>query len=579
MPTNPGKVDSQQAYTSRFPMAAFDPRHQSRTIAEGPDRTANRAMLRAMGMGDQDMEQPWVGVATVWSEATPCNVNLDVQGLAIAENIKPRGASPRRFNTISVSDGIAMGHEGMKTSLVSREVIADSVELMMRAHCYDGLVGVAGCDKSLPGMLMAMARLNVPSVFLYGGTIMPGRYQDRDVTIQEAFEAAGAFSAGKISAEELHAIECAVCPGAGACGGQFTANTMACVAEALGMALPGSGSAPAIAPERAEIHAQVAEAIVRALKDGLLPSQILTKEAFENAIAIGAATGGSTNIALHIPAIAHELGITITLDDVERVSMRTPTLADLKPGGKYVANDVHRVGGIPVILRALLDAGCLHEHCLTITGKTIGENLANVVVPADQDVIRPASNPVNATGGLKIVRGNLAPDGGVVKVTGVTKLRISGPAKCFDREEDAMAAVQARQINAGDVVVIRYEGPKGGPGMREMLGVTSAIVGQGLGYDVALLTDGRFSGATRGLMVGHVGPEAMDGGPIALIRDGDLITVDGHLGELSVALTDEELANRRAEWQPIAPKHTRGALAKYAKLVGPASAGAVTDGA
>lgn len=560
-------------------MAAFDPRHQSRTIAEGPDKTANRAMLRAMGMGDQDMEQPWVGVATVWSEATPCNVNLDVQGLAIAENIKPLGASPRRFNTISVSDGIAMGHEGMKTSLVSREVIADSVELMMRAHCYDGLVGVAGCDKSLPGMLMAMARLNVPSVFLYGGTIMPGRYQDRDVTIQEAFEAAGAYSAGKISAEELHAIECAVCPGAGACGGQFTANTMACVAEALGMALPGSGSAPAISPERTEIHAKVAEAIVRALKDGLLPSQILTKEAFENAIAIGAATGGSTNIALHIPAIAHELGITITLDDVERVSMRTPTLADLKPGGKYVANDVHRVGGIPVILRALLDAGCLHEHCLTITGKTLGENLANVVVPTDQDVIRPATNAVNPTGGLKIVRGNLAPDGGVVKVTGVSKLRITGPAKCFDREEDAMAAVQARQINAGDVVVIRYEGPKGGPGMREMLGVTSAIVGQGLGYDVALLTDGRFSGATRGLMVGHVGPEAMDGGPIALIRDGDVITVDGQLGELSVAVSETELADRRAAWRPIAPKHTRGALAKYAKLVGPASQGAVTDGA
>lgn len=557
-------------------MSQFDPRHKSRTITEGPDKTANRAMLRAMGLGDENMLQPWVGVATVWSESTPCNVNLDEQGLAIAEAAKQHGLTPRRFNTISVSDGIAMGHEGMKASLVSREVIADSVELMMRAHCYDGLVGVAGCDKSLPGMLMAMARLNVPSIFLYGGTIMPGRYKDKDVTIQEAFEAAGAYASGNITAEELHAVECAVCPGAGACGGQFTANTMACVAEALGMTVPNSNSAPAIHESRAETHRDVAAAIDHALRHGILPSDILTKQAFENAIAVGAATGGSTNIALHIPAIAAELGITITLDDVERVSMRTPTLADLKPGGKYVANDVYRVGGILVILRALLDAGCLHGDCLTVTGKTMAENLRDVVVPTDQDVIRTAANPINEHGGLKILRGNLAPDGGVVKVTGVKNLRHTGPARIFNREEDAMAAVQRREIKKGDVVVIRYEGPKGGPGMREMLGTTAAIVGQGLGYDVALLTDGRFSGATRGLMVGHVGPEAMDGGPIGLLEEGDIVTVDAETGELSVAVSDEDFARRRASWQPIKPRYTKGALARYARTVGPASGGAVT---
>jgi dihydroxy-acid dehydratase len=555
---------------------SFDPRHHSRVITEGADRTANRAMLRAMGLGDADMEQAWVGVATVWSESTPCNVNLDEQGLAIAEHLKELGLTPRRFNTISVSDGIAMGHEGMKASLVSREVIADSVELMMRAHAYDALVGVAGCDKSLPGMLMVMARLNVPSVFLYGGTIMPGRYQGRDVTIQEAFEAAGAYAAGKISADELHAIECAVCPGAGACGGQFTANTMACVAEALGMAAPNSGSAPAISPERAETHRTVAKTLAQALRSGLLPRDILTRTAFENAIAIGAATGGSTNIALHLPAIAHEVGIELTLDDVERVSQRTPTLADLKPGGRYVANDVHRVGGISVILRALLDAGCLHPDCLTITGRTMAENLADITVPTDQDVIRTADRALDPTGGLKIVRGNLAPEGGVVKVTGVKNLHITGPARCFDREEDAMAAVQRREIQSGDVVVIRYEGPKGGPGMREMLGVTSAIVGQGLGYEVALLTDGRFSGATRGLMVGHVGPEAMDGGPIALLRDGDRVTIDAASGEISVDLSAAEIEARRAAWQPMTPRYTQGALAKYAAQVGPACRGAVT---
>jgi dihydroxy-acid dehydratase len=554
----------------------FDPKHKSRTISEGADKTANRAMLRAMGMTDQDMLQPWIGVATVWSEATPCNVNLDAQGLAVAEEIKKHGASPRRFNTISVSDGIGMGHEGMKASLISREVIADSVELMIRAHCYDGLVGIAGCDKSLPGMLMAMARLDVPSVFLYGGTIMPGQYKGKDVTIQDAFEAAGAFAAGKITAEELHEIECVVCPGAGACGGQYTANTMACVAEALGLALPGSSGPPAEAPERGAVLREVGEAITKALTNGLKPSDILTKKAFENAIAIGASTGGSTNIALHIPAIAYELGIEITLDDVERVAKRTPTLADLRPGGRFVMLDLYKVGGVPAVLKAMLDAGCLHGDCITINGKTMAENLADVVIPEGQEVVRTMANPVAPTGGLAIVRGNLAPDGGVIKTAGVKKLAHTGPARVFDCEEDTMAAVQRREILAGDVVVIRYEGPKGGPGMREMLGVTAAIVGQGLGYDVALLTDGRFSGATRGLMVGHVCPEAMDGGPIALVRDGDTVTVDADQGLLQIHISDEEMAARKAAWKPIETRYHKGALAKYARTVGPASKGAVT---
>lgn len=558
----------------------FDPRHKSRIITEGADKTANRAMLRAMGLGDKDMLQSWVGVATVWSEATPCNVNLDEQGQIIARAIQAAGATTRRFNTISVSDGIAMGHEGMKASLVSREVIADSVELMMRAHAYDALVGVAGCDKSLPGMLMAMARLDVPSLFLYGGTIMPGRYKDKDVTIQDAFEAAGAFAAGTITQEELHAIECAVCPGAGACGGQYTANTMACVAEALGMALPGSSAPPAedLGAEgaRSAYLNQIGGAMMNLLAKGILPSHILTREAFENAIAIGAATGGSTNIALHIPAIAHELGIEITLDDVHRISHRTPTIADLRPGGKYVMVDLFRVGGVPQVLRGLLDAGALHGDCMTVTGKTMAENLADVTLTPNQDVVRPYTDPVNPNGGLAIVRGNLAPDGGVIKTAGLKKLSHTGPARVFDCEDDAMAAVQRREIQRGDVVVIRYEGPKGGPGMREMLGVTSAVVGQGLGYDVALLTDGRFSGATRGLMVGHVGPEAMDGGPIALVRDGDIITVDAITCDLSVALSDEELELRKAAWKPISPRYTKGALARYAKIVGPASGGAVT---
>lgn len=559
-------------------MNPFDPRHKSRTITEGADKTANRAMLRAMGLGDKNMLEPWVGVATVWSESTPCNVNLDVQGIRIAEEISKRGMTTRRFNTISVSDGIAMGHEGMRASLVSREVIADSVELMMRGHCYDALVGVSGCDKSLPGMLMAMARLDVPSIFLYGGTILPGRHKNKDVTIQDAFEAAGAYAAGTIDKEELHAVECAVCPGAGACGGQYTANTMACVAEALGLALPGSSSPPAEDPDgkRDEFFARIAEAMKRLLTDGILPSQIITKKSLENAVAIGAATGGSTNIALHLPAIAYELGISLTLQEIHEISQRTPTLADLRPGGKYVMLDLHKVGGVPAVLKSLLDAGCLHGDCLTVTGKTMEENLEGIVIPTDQTVVRTRDNAVSPTGGLVAVFGNLATQGGVIKTAGVKKLAHTGPAKVYDSEQEAMAAVQHRQIEKGDVVVIRNEGPKGGPGMREMLGVTAAIVGQGLGNDVALLTDGRFSGATKGLMVGHVCPEASEGGVIGLVNDGDQITVDAETFELTVHVSDEELDERRKAWKPLPPRYTKGALAKFANTVGPACDGAVT---
>jgi len=554
---------------------AFDIKHKSRTISEGVDKTANRAMMRAMGLGDKELAQPWVGVASVWSESTPCNVNLDEQAAAVAESVKNHGGTPRRFNTISVSDGIAMGHEGMKASLISREVIADSVELMMRGHCYDALVGIAGCDKSLPGMLMVMARLNVPSVFLYGGTIMPGRHHDKDVTIQDAFEAAGAHAAGTINDAELHAVECAVCPGAGACGGQYTANTMACIAEALGMTVPGSSGPPAVSPERIPYLEKTGALVMEALKNGILPRQVMDRRALENAVAIGAATGGSTNFALHLPALAHELGMTLTLDEIDKISRRTPTLADLRPGGKYIAYDLHKVGGVPVILRAMLDAGCLHGDALCVNGKTMSENLEGVTVPSGQEVVRTLANAVESHGGMAIVWGNLATEGGVIKTAGVRKLLHTGPARCFDSEEAAMAAVQSRQIQRGDVVVIRYEGPKGGPGMREMLGVTSAIVGQGMGYDVALLTDGRFSGATRGLMVGHVGPEAAVGGTIALVEDGDTITVDAENGVLSVALSDEELAARKAKWT-APPLKYGGVLAKYAKQVGPACEGAVT---
>jgi dihydroxy-acid dehydratase len=529
-----------------------------------------------MGLTDADIHQPWVGVASTWNQATPCNITLDRQARAAAEGVKSANGTPREFVTIAVSDGIAMGHEGMKASLISREVIADSIELMMHAHRYDAMVGLAGCDKSLPGTLMALARLNLPGIFIYGGTILPGKFKGKDVTIVDVYEGVGAHAAGKMTDAELYELECNACPSAGSCGGQFTANTMACVAEAMGMALPGSGSPPAVELSRDEFCKSAGRQVMQLLEKNIRPRDIITREALENAVAIGAATGGSTNICLHLPAIAHEAGLTLTLDDIERISRRTPTVADLKPGGKYVALDVYRVGGIPVILKVLLDAGLIHGDCMTVTGKTMRENLKNVVLPDGQDVVVPVERAISPNGGLRILKGNLAMEGCVIKITGVKKLQHRGPAKCFDSEQDAMKAVQSLQITKGDVVIIRYEGPKGGPGMREMLAVTAAIVGQGLGYDTCLITDGRFSGGTRGLCIGHVGPEAQVGGNIALVRDGDMVTVDAEKGTIDVELSEDELTRRRKQWKPKAPMYTHGALAKYAKLVGPACNGAVT---
>jgi dihydroxy-acid dehydratase len=529
-----------------------------------------------MGLTDEDIHRPWVGVSSTWNEATPCNLTLDRQAQAAKEGVKTAGGTPREFVTIAVSDGIAMGHEGMKASLVSREVIADSIELMMFAHGYDALVGLAGCDKSLPGTLMAMARLNVPSVFLYGGTILPGKFKGRDVTIQDVYEAVGAHGAGKMSDADLYEMECGACPSAGSCGGQFTANTMACVAEALGMALPGSGSPPAVDVERDAFAVESGKQVMRLLEKNICARDIMSREAFENAVTIAAATGGSTNIALHLPAIAHECGMTLTLDDIDHISRRTPIIADLKPFGRYTAFDVFKAGGIPAILKVLLDEKLIHGDCLTCTGRTMAENLAGVKLDPDQNVILPVSRALEQTGGLHILRGNLAPEGCVIKTAGVKKLQHRGPARIFDSEEQCMAAVQAQQINKGDSVIIRYEGPKGGPGMREMLGVTAAIVGQGLGYDVCLMTDGRFSGATRGLMIGHIGPEAFVGGPIALLRDGDMIAVDAEKGTINVELSEKDLVKRKSRWKPPKPRYANGALAKYAKLVGPARFGAVT---
>ncbi len=551
-------------------------RPRSPEVTEGFDRAPQRAFFRSMGLTDADIHQPWVGVASTWNQATPCNITLDRQARAVAEGVKSAGGTPREFVTIAVSDGIAMGHEGMKASLISREVIADSIELMMHAHRYDALVGLAGCDKSLPGTLMALARLNLPGIFIYGGTILPGRFRGKDVTIVDVYEGVGAHAAGKMTDAELYELECGACPSVGSCGGQFTANTMACVAEAMGMALPGSGSPPAVELSRDEFCKSAGRQVMALLEANIRPRDIMTREALENAVAIGAATGGSTNICLHLPAIAHELGLKLTLNDIERISRRTPTIADLKPGGKYVALDVFRVGGIPVILKVLLDAGLIHGDGMTVTGRTMRENLKNVVLPGGQDVVVPVEKAISPNGGLRILTGNLATEGCVIKITGVKKLQHRGPAKCFDSEQDAMKAVQGLQIKKGDVVIIRYEGPKGGPGMREMLAVTAAIVGQGLGYDTCLITDGRFSGGTRGLCIGHVGPEAQVGGNIALVRDGDMITVDAEKGSIDVELSTDELARRHKQWKPKDPMYTHGALAKYAKLVGPACDGAVT---
>ncbi|UFN51000.1 dihydroxy-acid dehydratase [Roseomonas sp. OT10] len=548
----------------------------SRHVSVGPERAPHRSYYHAMGMTEEQIAQPLVGVATCWNEAAPCNIALHRQAQSVKQGVAAGQGTPREFTTITVTDGIAMGHQGMKSSLASRDAIADTVELTVRGHCYDALVGLAGCDKSLPGMMMAMLRLNVPSVFMYGGSILPGTYKGRDVTVVDVFEAVGMHAAGKMSDEELHELECVACPSAGACGGQFTANTMATVSEAIGLALPGSAGAPAPYEDRDRWAVESGRAVMALLRQNIRPRDIVTLQALENAAVVVGATGGSTNAGLHLPAIAHEAGIRFTMDDVVAIMRRTPYIADLKPGGKYVALDVHKVGGIPVIIKALLDAGLLHGDCLTVTGRTLAENHAGVVFPADQDVIYPVSRAITPTGGVVGLKGNLAPDGAIVKVAGMKNRRFEGTALCFDCEEDAFAAVDARAYKAGDVIVIRYEGPKGGPGMREMLSTTAAIYGQGMGAEVALITDGRFSGATRGFCIGHVGPEAAVGGPIALLRNGDRIVIDADAGTIDVLLPEAELAARRAAWTPRGTDYNSGALWKYAQLVGPAHLGAVT---
>ena len=548
----------------------------SRHVTVGPERAPHRAFLYSMGLTDEQIAQPLVGVATTWNESAPCNIALSRQAQVAKKGVAAGGGTPREFTTITVTDGIAMGHDGMKSSLVSREVIADSVELSMRGHCYDALVGLAGCDKSLPGLMMAMLRLNVPSVFMYGGSILPGRFQGRDVTIGDVFEGVGAHSVGKLSDEELHELECAACPSAGSCGGLFTANTMACVSEAIGLALPGSAGAPAPYDSRDAYAEASGQAVMELLRQNIRPRDIVTRKAVENAATVVAAAGGSTNGGLHVPAIAHEAGIDFDLHAFGEICKRTPYIGDLKPGGRYVMKDLHDIGGVPVLMKALLDGGYLHGDCMTVTGKTVAENLRNVVVRQGQDVVRPTSAPLSPTGGLMVLKCNLAPQGAIVKVAGMANLRFSGPALCFDREEDAFEAVDNRRYKEGDVIVIRYEGPRGGPGMREMLSTTAALYGQGVGDKVALLTDGRFSGATHGFCIGHVGPEAAVGGPIGLIRNGDMITIDAQKGTIDVGLSDAALAERRRLWQSRRSDHQSGCLWRYSQTVGDAEKGAVT---
>ena len=548
----------------------------SRHVTVGPERAPHRSYYYAMGLTAGDIDRPFVGVATCWNEAAPCNIALARQAQPVKLGVKAGGGTPREFTTITVTDGIAMGHAGMKSSLVSREVIADSVELTVRGHCYDALVGLAGCDKSLPGMMMAMVRLNVPSVFIYGGSILPGRFRGRDVTVQDVFEAVGNHSAGRMSDADLHELECVACPSAGSCGGQFTANTMACVAEAIGLALPGSSGAPAAYELRDALCEASGRAVMDLLASRIRPRDIVTRAALENAATVVAASGGSTNAGLHLPAIAHEAGIDFDLDDVCAIFRRTPYIADLKPAGRYVAKDMYEAGGVPALLKALYDGGFIHGTCLTVTGLTVAENLENVVLPAGQDVIRPTSDPLSTTGGVVGLKGSLAPQGAIVKIAGMTDLKFRGPARCFDSEEACFAAVDRREYREGEVLVIRYEGPRGGPGMREMLSTTAALYGQGTGGKVALITDGRFSGATRGFCVGHVGPEAAVGGPIALVRDGDIIALDAEAGTMELEVSDRELAERRMVWQPRPHDFQSGALWKYARMVGDACDGAVT---
>ncbi len=550
----------------------------SRHVTEGPARAPHRSYYYAMGLTTSDIKKPFVGVASCWNEAAPCNTALMRQAHAVSDGVKEAGGTPREFCTITVTDGIAMGHEGMRSSLVSRDWIADTVELTMRGHSYDALVGVAGCDKSLPGMMMAMLRLNVPSVFLYGGSIMPGKFEGKDVTVLDVFEAVGANAAGsnEMSDEKLAVLEKLACPGDGACGGQFTANTMACVSEAIGLALPLSSALPAPYTNRDEYAVASGEAVMRLIETGLRPRDICTREAFENAAIVVAATGGSTNAGLHLPAMANECGVQFDLKDVAEIFAKTPYIADLKPGGSYVAKDFGEAGGMPMLMKTLLGEGLLHGECITVTGKTLAENLDEVTWDPEQKVIYPASTPITKNGGVVGLWGSLAPDGAIVKVAGLEKLQFTGTARVFDGEEACFKAVEARDYKEGDVLVIRYEGPKGGPGMREMLSTTAAIYGQGMGDKVALITDGRFSGATRGFCIGHVGPEAQDGGPIGLLEDGDIITIDAEKGTIDVRLTPAELEDRKRKWSPRITAYGSGTLAKFAKLVGPAHLGAVT---
>jgi dihydroxy-acid dehydratase len=561
--------------TQRFDKARLPSRH----VTEGPARAPHRSYFYAMGLTEEEIHRPWIGVATCWNEAAPCNIALNRQAQAVKLGVKSGGGTPREFTTITVTDGIAMGHEGMRSSLASRDAIADTVELTMRGHCYDALVGLAGCDKSLPGMMMAMVRLNVPSVFIYGGSILPGRLNGQDVTVQDVFEAVGKHQAGSLSDAELAILERVACPSAGACGAQYTANTMACVSEALGLALLNSSGAPAPYESRDQYGMASGEAVMKLIEKNIRARDVVTRKSLENAARVVACTGGSTNAALHLPAIAHEAGIEFDLFDVTDIMRDTPYFVNLRPGGDYVAKDMYEAGGVPVVMKELAKAGLLHLDCMTASGRTLGEELEEIKGEADGRVIHPIATPITATGGVVGLRGNLAPDGAIVKVAGMKPEEqvFTGPARVFECEEDAFEAVRKRAYKAGEVIVIRNEGPAGGPGMREMLATTAAISGQGMGKKVALITDGRFSGATRGFCVGHVGPEAAHGGPIALIRDGDMITINAITGELSVAVDEAEMARRKTEWKgPRETIYATGAVWKFAKLVGGARWGAVT---
>ncbi len=551
---------------------------ESRKALEGPERAPHRAMYKAMGLTDEDLDRPLVGVSSTCNEATPCNIHLGRLAQSAKRGVKDAGCTPREFTAIAVSDGIAMGHEGMKASLVSREIIADSIEVMVRAHEYDGIVGISGCDKSLPGTLMGMGRLNRPSIFVYGGTIMPGLWNGNQVTVQDVYEAVGAYDAGKMTLQELVSLENVACPSAGSCAGMYTANTMASISEALGMSILGSASAPAESERRLEICYNTGKAIMSLLESNIRPRDIMTFEAFENAIMMANAIGGSTNAILHLLAIAREVRVKLSLSDFERIRKRTPHIADMRPGGMYIMTDLDKVGGVPVILNNLLKKGLLNGNVLTVSGGTMKENLESLKFSLDIDnkVIRHLDNPLKKEGTLKVLKGSLAPEGAVMKLAGIQTKKFVGRARVFDKEEDAFEAVSKRKIVEGDIIVIRYEGPKGGPGMREMLAVTAAIVGQGLGEKVAMVTDGRFSGATRGFMIGHVAPEAMVGGPIALVKEYDQIIIDMQKSRIDLTVSEVELRKRRKKWKPIKPRYTSGALAKYAMLVQTASEGAVT---